>query len=212
MGTQDTFGRLAVSSIVDGHTPPERSRRLPVHLTERERDLILDAARSTAPRGVHAGSERDVAILSMFLFGGLRVSEISHLDRDDVDLEDRVSRVRHGKGDKDRNVPLHRMAADAIATYLALRTDEDPALFLSRRGNRISVRALQRVVLRLAKSAELTKHITPHKLRHTFATLLLDRGQDIRVVQELLGHESLSTTEIYLHVSTARTRRAIDAQ
>lgn len=187
-----------------------RSRRLPVFLTEREREVLLDGARALTPRGVRGGRERNAALIAVGVFGGLRVSELRNLDRTDVDLVDRRVLVRHGKGDKDRVVPLHVRAAAAIEDYLGTRTDEERALFLSRHGCRISVRAVQRLVLRLARSKGLDKHITPHTLRHTFATLMLDRGVDLRRIQELLGHSSITTTEIYTHVSDQGKREAVD--
>ncbi len=187
-----------------------RSRRLPIYLTEHERDLILEVALDSAPRGVPNGGIRNAAILGIGLYAGLRVSEIVGLDVSDVDLDAGTIRVRHGKGDKDREVPLHAFAGDLIVEWLSGRLDTSPALFVSRQGTRLSVRAVQQMVGRLARDARLTKHITPHKLRHSFATLLLDRGADLRVIQELLGHESIATTEVYTHVSQARKREGID--
>lgn len=172
--------------------------------------MLLDGARALTPRGVRGGRERNAALIAVGVFGGLRVSELRNLDRTDVDLVDRRVLVRHGKGDKDRVVPLHVRAVAAIEDYLGTRTDEERALFLSRHGCRISVRAVQRLVLRLARSKGLDKHITPHKLRHTFATLMLDRGVDLRRIQELLGHSSITTTEIYTHVSDQGKREAVD--
>jgi integrase/recombinase XerC len=150
-------------------------------------------------------------VIALGVYAGLRVSEIRGLDQDDVDLVSGTVRVRHGKGDKDRELPLHRAAADALASYLIAREDEEPALFLSRRGARISVRALQRMVLRVARATALSKTITPHKLRHTFATLFLEANPgDIRALQELLGHASIETTQVYTHISHERERRGID--
>lgn len=193
-------------------TPKRRGsrRRLPVYLTERERRLLLEEARTRTPRAVPGGSLRDQAILALGLYAGLRVSEIRNLDRRDVDLDAMVVRVRRGKGGKDREVPLHRVAAGLVGLYLASRRDRDPALFLSRRGQRISTRQIQDIVRGLAEAAMIPKRITPHKLRHTFATSLLEAGVDLRTVQELMGHASISTTEIYLHVSDEQRRRAID--
>lgn len=153
-----------------------------------------------------------MAFIAIGVYAGLRVSEIRNLDRTDVDLEELTVLVRHGKGDKDRELPLHRRAAAAITAYLDAREDKDPALILSRQGSRISVRALQRLVLAIAREAGLSKHVTPHKLRHTFATLLLEEDVDLRVIQELLGHESIATTELYVAVSQRRKRRGIDRQ
>ncbi len=189
---------------------PRRPRRLPVYLTEHERALIVDAAAQSAPRGVPAGALRAEAIVAIGVYAGLRVSEITHLDRGDVDLLARTIRVRQGKGGKDREVPAHQRVAAALLAYLSTRVDDDPALFLSRAGRRIGVRSVQRLVAQIATDAGLAKHITPHKLRHTFATALLDADVDLRTVQELLGHASIATTQIYTHVSNPRKQRAID--
>ena len=189
-------------------------RSLPVYLTERERDLLVEAALESAPRGVPAGALRDTAAIALGVYAGLRVSEIRALDRDDVDLEDLTVRVREGKGGKDREVPLHETAGQLVRAYLAERDQHHdaghPALFISRRGKRISVRAIQRMLVRVARAAAISKRISPHKLRHTFATLLLESGADLRTVQELLGHASIATTEIYTHVSGPHRRRAVD--
>jgi site-specific recombinase XerD len=187
-----------------------RSPRLPIYLTEPERDAILEVALDSAPRGVPAGGIRNAAIIGVGLYAGLRVAEICHLDRTDVDLEVGTIRVREGKGGKDREVPLHTFAADLIRAYLSTRVDSEPALFVSRRRTRISVRAVQRMVVALAEDTGLAKHVSPHKLRHTFATLLLEADVDLRTIQELLGHESIATTEIYMHVSQSRKRGAVD--
>lgn len=180
-----------------------------------------------------AGTLRDTAILAVGLYAGLRVSELRNLDRADVDLDALTVRVNHGKGDKDRELPLHQNAAAAVAAWLELYDSyagtrdyplasehkniipngagsAETPLFVSRRGTRIGVRAVQRLVKRVVNSAGITKRISPHKLRHTFATLLLDKDADLRVVQELLGHESIATTEIYTAVSSARRRRFVD--
>jgi site-specific recombinase XerD len=187
-----------------------RSQRLPVYLTERERDLVLEVVRSSAPRGIPAGAERDSAIIAIGIYAGLRVSEICALDRSDVDLEELTVHVRHGKGDKERFVPLHLDAAIAVETYLRHRSDAGAELFLSRQGTRLTPRSIQRMVRRVAADARLTKHLTPHKLRHSFATLLLERDADLVTVQELLGHADLSTTSIYTHVTARRKRSAVD--
>jgi site-specific recombinase XerC len=182
-----------------------------VYLTARERDLLLEAARRSAPRGVHSGTHRDTAVIALGVYAGLRVSELRGLDLADVDLVTGTVRVRHGKGDKDRELPLHRVACAAVAAYALDREDDEPALFLSRHGRRISVRALQDVVYRLATDAALTKHISPHKLRHTFATSFLEANPGaIRVLKELMGHASIETTDLYTHVTHERERRDID--
>jgi site-specific recombinase XerD len=132
------------------------------------------------------------------------------MDRSDVDFDAKTMLVREGKGGKDRELPLHDETAWALQTYLATRVDSQPALFLSRQRTRISARQIQRMVRAVADSAGITKRVTPHKLRHTFATLLLERGVDTRVIQELLGHESLSTTQIYTYVTQGPKREAMD--
>jgi len=187
-----------------------RPQKLPTYLTDRERDLVLEAALEGSPRGVPAGGLRDGAVIAVGVYGGLRVSEISKLDRADVDLNSRTIRIRQGKGRKDREVPLHETAAAIVEAYLRERTDDEPALILSRLGRRISVRALRDLVVRLARKAGLSKRVSPHTLRHCFATLLLEAEVDIRTVQELLGHSSIKTTERYTHVSSPRRRRAVD--
>lgn len=190
-------------------TKKRRSRKLPVYLSIEERDDLVAAAADMPMRGVPNAGARNAAIIALGVYTGLRVSELVQLDLSDVDLDGTV-RVRHGKGDKERHVALHPKAAARLRTYLETRDDEHPAVFLARGGRRISVRAIQRLVQLLAADAELAKHITPHKLRHTFATHLLDAGEDIRVIQVLLGHESISTTEIYTHVSSTRGRKAVN--
>ncbi|MEX0755685.1 MAG: tyrosine-type recombinase/integrase [Actinomycetota bacterium] len=189
-----------------------RKRPLPVHLSAHERDLLLGFAIDSAPRGVPNGAERDAAIIGIGVYAGLRVSEIQHLDLDDVDLESLTLLVREGKGGKDRELPIHPELGALIAGYLSTRvdTDTDPALLLSRLGKRISIRALRDVVYRVSRQAGIAKRISPHKLRHTFATLLVDKGADTMVVRELLGHASVSTTQIYVHVSQRRKRGEVD--
>lgn len=185
--------------------------RLPVFLTERERDELLEVAARSAPRGVPHGGLRNTAIIAVGVYAGLRVAELAHLDRADVDLEVLTVLVRQGKGNKDRMVPLNVVAGVAVIDYLAQREDEDPALFVSRLGRRISTKAIRDLVKTLGQDSGLKKNISPHKLRHTFATLTLAKGADVRVVQELLGHESLATTEGYLHLIDGRLRSAVDA-
>lgn len=193
-----------------------RPRKLPVYLTAAERDAILEAAFDSAPRGVPAGAARNTAILAIGLYAGLRVSEICRLDVGDIDLDAGTIRVREGKGGKDRELPLHAFAGELVAAYLATRLPSDrmggrgSPVFVSRQGSRIHPRTVQRMVAALATDAGLAKRVSPHKLRHTFATLLLEEDVDLRVIQELLGHASIATTELYLHISQRRKRGAVD--
>lgn len=170
---------------------------------------MIQAAEALVPRGVPGGRERGAAMVVTMLYSGLRVAELCGLDRADVDFDAATIDVRHGKGDKQRLLPLHPIPAAAIRRYLVTRDDEHAALFLSRRG-RISTSQVRRLVHAIVGETDITKRITPHKLRHSFATTLLDRGADLRVVQELLGHASIKTTEVYTHVTQERKRRATD--
>lgn len=188
----------------------DKPRRLPVVLTTGERDLVLKTVDGLSPRGVAGGRERNTAILVMLAYSGLRVAELCALDRLDVDLEYGTIRVRHGKGDRERILPLHPVAREALERYFTRRFDEDSALFLSRNHHRLTTSQVRRIVQAVATTAGIHKRVHPHTLRHTFATLLLDKGADLRVIQDLLGHVSISTTTIYTHISQERKRRAVD--
>lgn len=154
---------------------------------------------------------RDRAIMELLFSGGLRVSELVGLNRDSINLERREFMVR-GKGNKDRPIFISKTAAERIKDYLAARHDALPALFLNNSRNlntldtsgnyrRITARSVERLVSKYAKLAGITKHVTPHTMRHSFATDLLMNGADIRSVQSLLGHSNISTTQIYTHVT-----------
>jgi tyrosine recombinase XerC len=187
---------------------PKREKRLPVFLDVEEVTRLLDAAGGDAP-----AAKRDKAILETLYTSGIRVSELVGLNLADVDLLSGMLRVR-GKGKKERIVPIGRKAQDAIESYLEKRTGTHgksrDALFLNKNGTRLTDRSVRRVLLKVASRASLAKEISPHMLRHSFATHLLDRGADLRSVQELLGHESLSTTQIYTHVTTKRLKEVYD--
>lgn len=159
---------------------------------------------------------RDRAIIELLYSGGLRVSELTNLNRDSINLSRREFMVR-GKGGKDRPIFISQAAADRVKDYLDARTDSLPALFLnnSRRTNdldtsgnfrRITPRSIERIVEKYARAASITKHVTPHTLRHSFATDLLMNGADLRSVQALLGHSNISTTQIYTHVTDPHLR------
>jgi len=183
-----------------------RSRHLPSVLSEQEIGALLDAPDKTRPRG-----RRDRAILELLYSAGTRVSETVGLDMGDVDLERGIARVL-GKGGKERLAAVGSHATAALATYLTdperpTPSPRDPqALFLNQRGGRLTTRTLERIVERYVGEAGILRHATPHTLRHSFATHLLDRGADLRSVQELLGHANLVTTQIYTHVSIERLR------
>ena len=159
---------------------------------------------------------RDRAIIELLYSGGLRVSELINLNRDSVNLERREFMVR-GKGNKDRPIFIDTSAAERLADYLEARTDSLPALFLNNSRNtsmpstsgdyrRLTPRSVARIVQKYARAAGITKHVTPHTLRHSFATDLLMNGADLRSVQAMLGHSNISTTQIYTHVTDPHLR------
>ena len=159
---------------------------------------------------------RDRAIIEVLSSGGLRVSELVGLNRDSINLERREFVVR-GKGSKDRPIFISQSAADRVQDYLDARTDSLPALFLNNSRNtqsvntsgnyrRITARSVERIVEKYARLAGITKHVSPHTLRHSFATDLLMNGADIRSVQSMLGHADISTTQIYTHVTDAHLK------
>jgi integrase/recombinase XerC len=177
---------------------PSGGGRLPRVLSSGEVHALLDVPAGTA------ADQRDLAVLELLYAAGLRVSELCGLNRTDIDLRGRTVTVL-GKGSKQRRVPIHNAAVEALRTWLQEgREDmEGPpeAAFVNRRGARLGPRDVRRILDR--RSASPTH---PHALRHTYATHLLDGGADLRVVQELLGHASLATTQVYTHVSKERLR------
>ena len=185
---------------------PRRTRTLPRTLSPSEAERLIDAAAGTSPR-----SMRDRALVELLYGAGLRVSEVTGLQRRSVDLDDRIVRAL-GKGSKERLVPLGRPAVDAVRRYLALgRPHLDrrgrPELFLNARGGPLTRAGAFLILRRLAEKAGLEpRRVHPHLLRHSFATHLLEGGADLRSVQEMLGHADLSTTELYTHVSDRRRR------
>ena len=165
---------------------------------------------------------RDRAIIELLYSGGLRVSELVGLNRDSINLERREFVVR-GKGSKDRPIFISEACADRVADYLDARTDSLPALFLNNSRNmqavdtsgnyrRMTARSIERIVEKYARLAGITKHVSPHTLRHSFATDLLMNGADLRSVQTMLGHADISTTQIYTHVTTAKQKEIIKAK
>ena len=154
---------------------------------------------------------RDRAIIELLFSGGLRVSELCNLNRDDINLERKEFVVR-GKGSKDRPIFIDDSAASRVKDYLCARHDSLPALFLNNSRNsgttstsgdyrRLTARSIQRIIEKYTRAAGITKHVTPHTLRHSFATDLLMNGADLRAVQSLLGHSNISTTQIYTHIT-----------
>lgn len=190
-----------------GLRQPRRARPLPGCLDPGEVEALL-----RAPDTSTAAGRRDRALFEVMYSAGTRAAETVGLDRGDIDLRRGVARIR-GKGRRERLGALGSFALDALNTYL--RDPERPlpqpraanAVFLNLRGGRLTTRSLGRIVARHALGAGLRRHATPHTLRHSFATHLLDRGADLRSVQELLGHAHVATTQIYTHVSIERLRK-----
>jgi integrase/recombinase XerC len=193
-------GAIAANPAV-GLSTPKKERQLPAHLTVDDMFRLLAAPSPVTPAG-----RRDRAILEVIYSCGLRVSEVVALDWDDVDESLAVVRV-HGKGRKERLVPIGRTALEALAAYrsrlpeLCPRRREPDAVFLNRRGRRLTTRSIARLVDHYTLASGLAAKISPHALRHSFATHLLGAGADLRAIQELLGHASLSTTQRYTHVN-----------
>lgn len=188
---------------------PRPGQRLPKALRPDEVEALL-----RAPRGDGIVALRDRAMLELLYAAGLRISELVGLDCDDVDLTDRTARFR-GKGRKERIVPVGRAAAGAIEAWVVrgrpAMSPSDPALFCNQRGRRLTRQGAWKIVRDHAEAAGLAERVSPHTLRHSFATHLLDGGADVRVVQELLGHASVNTTQIYTLVTEQRLRAVYDA-
>jgi site-specific recombinase XerD len=184
--------------------PPKAAKRLPQVMSEAEVSKLL--------RIKVAGKDpiqklRNAAIMELLYASGIRRAELVGLNLSDVDLDRRLMRVI-GKGNKQRTVFINQAAADAIRSYLNVRPrSSDEGLFLSRRKTRLSHRQAWVIFREFAQLAGLVKHVTPHVMRHSFATHLLENGADLMTIKELLGHESLSTTQIYTNVSLEHMRR-----
>lgn len=190
-----------------GVSAPKASKRLP---------STIDADQMAQLLSFRTDEElelRDKAIMELFYSSGLRLSELVELNLDSVDLRDRTVRVT-GKGNKARVVPVGRFAVDALNAWLAERAalarPEESALFVSKRGNRLLQRAVQLRIARWAKRQGLGVHLHPHMFRHSFASHLLESSQDLRAVQELLGHANISTTQIYTHLDFQHLAKIYD--
>ena len=206
------FGRYLRREHVTDSEPaalaasPKREQKMPAHLSVEEMKRLLEMPDASVPLG-----RRDRAILELFYASGLRLSELVGLDLEDVNLSARMVRVM-GKGRKERLVPFNTSARQAIAAWLkdrallssAGRAATSEPLFLNARGSRLTGRSVQRLVARYMSGCSTRFGISPHALRHSFATHLLQYGADLRAIQELLGHVQLSTTQRYTHVNMAQ--------
>ena len=195
---------------------PKREQRLPAHLGESEMSRLLETPDTSHPLG-----RRDRAILELFYASGLRLSELVGLDVDDINLSSRVVRVL-GKGQKERIVPFNRSTEDALRAWLKdwesigasekrgqsnsnkMRKKASVPVFLNYQGRRLSTRSVDRLVRKYVAACSTRFGISPHALRHSFATHLLERGADLRAIQELLGHARLTTTQRYTHLNAAQ--------
>ena len=201
------FRFLQRRGVVEGNPARQvRSPRLPRKLVS---FLPIDETAALMDARPVRGTARDTAIIELLYASGLRVSELVGLDLRDVDLADMTVRVL-GKGRKERIVPFGAAAAGALADYLGARGPAGGAVFRNRRGGRLTVRSVHTIVRRQTRAAGIVRRVSPHTLRHTFATHLLDSGADLRMIQELLGHSRLSTTQRYTHVSSDQLMRIYD--
>ncbi len=189
---------------------PSVGRQLPKPISVSQvRRLLEQPTKLSAPE-----AKRDRAMLELLYASGMRVSELVSLNLDDIDTGGGFVRC-FGKGHKERLIPIYRQAALAVEEYIKetrshLARDEEMALFLNRRGERLTRQGFWQILKGYAKSAELGKEITPHTLRHSFATHMLNGGADLRSVQELLGHANISTTQVYTHLTTEHVRRTYE--
>ena len=211
--TRTLFKWLNRVGIAEHDPLPQRGSfkidsRLPRFLSQEEASNLMDAPDSTSPKGI-----RDRALLELVYAAGLRVSEVNGLNVEHVNLNTREVRVL-GKGSKERIALIGESARDALSTYVSevrpevASLDADGALFLNRYGRRLSQRSIQKAVRSYAARSGLGTQVHTHTLRHSFATHLLEGGADLRVVQELLGHASPATTQVYTHITKTEARQA----
>jgi len=211
------FHRFLMQEKVLGKDPteeidtPKAAKKLPVFLTLEEVEALLAAPDATTPTGL-----RDLAMLELLYATGLRVSELVKLTVNDLQLTAGYL-VARGKGNKERIVPFGKAAAERVGAYLQgvrpllLRGRVSTALFVTPRGGPFTRQGFWKLVRRYALKAGIRKAISPHKLRHSFATHLVERGADLRAVQQMLGHADIGTTQIYTHVDRTRLHRVYDA-
>lgn len=210
-----TFYRfLLLEQIVDKNPAgkletPKSGFRLPQVMTEEEVELLLKQPELSKPAGL-----RDKAMLEVLYATGLRVTELVSLDMDEINLEVGFLRCM-GKGSKERMVPMGSYAVEYLKKYLEngrghLVKEGNNALFLNRLGNRLTRQGFWKILKKYVKKAGIKTHVTPHTLRHSFATHLLEHGADLRAVQEMLGHADISTTQIYTHITQGRLKEVYD--
>jgi integrase/recombinase XerD len=203
-------GLMKVNPIKDVGSP-KVGKSLPKPISVSQVRRLLEQPTKLAA----AEAKRDRAMLELLYASGMRVSELVSLNLDDIDTEGGYVRC-FGKGHKERLIPIHRQAASAVAEYIKedrprlVHSQDELALFLNARGERLTRQGLWQILKEYAKSAELEVDITPHTLRHSFATHMLNGGADLRSVQELLGHANISTTQVYTHLTTEHIRSSYE--
>lgn len=197
------FNKKINNNPCEGIKTPKLEKRLPKYLTDDEINKLLDI------RLIKPIDYRNKAILEVLYATGIRISELTNLEFNQIDLNDCTIRVL-GKGKKDRIVPLGNMAIHYLTLYIEeyrkflLKTKTSNYVFINKDGNKISRQGFFKILKQIAKTSGIEKEISPHTLRHSFATHLLNNGADLRVIQELLGHENLVTTEIYSHLGNKK--------
>ena len=193
---------LANKNPVDLMDSPKIQRPLPKALSQDDVNMLINSPDVSNLLGM-----RDKAILELLYGSGLRVSEVSNLTTEDINLESQFVTIREGKGNKDRVVPLTPISCNALSLYINNRFSTKPEwreekhIFLNHLGTPLTTRSIARLIDKYARRLAMMMNITPHQFRHSFATHLLNNGADIRAVQEMLGHASLSTTQIYTRIS-----------
>lgn len=193
------FFKFLESHTADKMKAPRRGQPMPKYISDEEMVSLINAARDRP---------EVLAIILTLGYSGLRVGELCALDVDDIAFSDGVINVRSGKGDKGRIALIEEKTVKALKDYLDARKAISGPLFLSTHRQRINERTVQRIIRKYAHKAGITKKVTPHVLRHTFATTLLKQGADIRIIQQLLGHASVATTQIYTHLDDRALRDA----
>lgn len=183
---------------------PKLGRKLPNFLYVDQMEGLLHVSDCTDLLG-----SRDQVIIELLYGSGLRVSELVGLDRDNLELDSGLIRVL-GKGSKERVVPVTNYAIQSIQAYLGMRKDHAKILLLNYQGTRLSARSVRRILDKMVAKSHLEQHVNPHMLRHSYATHMLDGGADLRSVQELLGHQKLSSTQIYTHLTRERLKKVYD--
>ena len=181
-------------------TPPKRSRKMPVYLSQSETSRLLKES---------SKSQRDFTIVNLVLNSGLRVSELCNLKTEDIEFDTGKIIIHGGKGDKERIALVSDKVMESLKRYFKSRLDrnvDSPYFFTSNKGGMFHTSTIEKIVRNIAREAGINRKVTPHTLRHTFATNILKNGGDIRFIQTLLGHSSISTTEIYTHLDSDTMR------